>query len=292
MLPKLQACADAVEAGRAAPRTSSTGASRTRCCSSCSRTRASARRWADERRPSAVRRWPIAAIELEQTFMMQTYKRLPVSSCCGEGALLYDADGRGVPRLPGRASRCCNAGHCHPHVVEAIRDQAGRLMHGLEPLLQRARRAAGGAAGDELRAGRARVPVQLRHGGQRGRDQACPQAPPRRRDRRARGRLPRPHDGRPVRDAAAGQAGAVRAAGARVRGRAARRPAALAAGRRRQDRRGDARARAGRDRRVADLGARCCWRRGTACDRARCAADLRRDPVRAWAAPARCGRSS
>ena len=45
MLPKLQACADAVERGRAAPRTSSTGASRTRCCSSCSRMRASARRW-------------------------------------------------------------------------------------------------------------------------------------------------------------------------------------------------------------------------------------------------------
>ena len=44
MLPKLAGVRDGGRARRAAPRTSSTAASRTRCCSSCSRMRASGRR--------------------------------------------------------------------------------------------------------------------------------------------------------------------------------------------------------------------------------------------------------
>jgi acetylornithine/N-succinyldiaminopimelate aminotransferase len=71
----------------------------------------------------AVRR---SAMELEHEFMMQTYKRLPVEFVLGEGTLLYDAEGREYLDFLAGIS-VCNAGHCHPHVVEAIREQAGRL---------------------------------------------------------------------------------------------------------------------------------------------------------------------
>ena len=73
---------------------------------------------------SAVRR---SAIELEREFMMQTYKRLPVEFVLGEGARLYDAQGGEYLDFLAGIS-VCNAGHCHPRIVEAIRDQAGRLQ--------------------------------------------------------------------------------------------------------------------------------------------------------------------
>ena len=67
------------------------------------------------------------AMDLEQEFMMQTYKRLPVEFVAGDGMLLYDAEGREYLDFLAGIS-VCNAGHCHPHVVEAIREQAGRLV--------------------------------------------------------------------------------------------------------------------------------------------------------------------
>ena len=67
-----------------------------------------------------------SAIELERRHMMQTYKRLPVEFVRGDGVRLYDADGREYLDFLAGIS-VCNAGHCHPHVVDAIRDQAGRL---------------------------------------------------------------------------------------------------------------------------------------------------------------------
>jgi acetylornithine/N-succinyldiaminopimelate aminotransferase len=68
----------------------------------------------------------VSAIELENRHMMQTYKRLPVEFVRGEGTRLWDADGREYVDFLAAIS-VCNAGHCHPHVVEAVRDQAGRL---------------------------------------------------------------------------------------------------------------------------------------------------------------------
>ena len=59
--------------------------------------------------------------------MMQTYKRLPVEFVLGEGARLYDAQGGEYLDFLAGIS-VCNAGHCHPRIVEAIRDQAGRLQ--------------------------------------------------------------------------------------------------------------------------------------------------------------------
>jgi predicted acetylornithine/succinylornithine family transaminase len=66
-------------------------------------------------------------MELEREYMMQTYKRLPVEFALGEGSLLYDVEGGEYLDFLAGIS-VCNAGHCHPHVVDAIREQAGRLI--------------------------------------------------------------------------------------------------------------------------------------------------------------------
>jgi predicted acetylornithine/succinylornithine family transaminase len=66
--------------------------------------------------------------ELDERHVMQTYKRLPVDFVRGEGTRLWDGAGEEYLDLLAGIS-VCNAGHCHPHVVEAIRAQAGRLMH-------------------------------------------------------------------------------------------------------------------------------------------------------------------
>src|SRR5919112_3844868 len=47
----------------------------------------------------------------------------------GEGACLYAADGRSYLDFTGGIG-VTNTGHCHPRVVEAIRKQAGLLLHG------------------------------------------------------------------------------------------------------------------------------------------------------------------
>jgi acetylornithine/N-succinyldiaminopimelate aminotransferase len=57
-----------------------------------------------------------------------TYARYPVEFTSGSGCVLTDVDG--VEYLDFLAGiSVCNTGHCHPRVVEAIREQAGRLMH-------------------------------------------------------------------------------------------------------------------------------------------------------------------
>ena len=59
---------------------------------------------------------------------MRTYKRAPVDFVRGEGPLLWDAEGKEyLDFLTGIS--VCSVGHCHPEVVEAVREQAGRLMH-------------------------------------------------------------------------------------------------------------------------------------------------------------------
>jgi acetylornithine aminotransferase len=60
--------------------------------------------------------------------LMTTYKRLPVTFSHGEGALLWDTDGREyLDALAGIA--VCNLGHAHPAVTEALCTQAARLVH-------------------------------------------------------------------------------------------------------------------------------------------------------------------
>jgi len=65
---------------------------------------------------------------LEAAHVMGTYARLPVEFVRGEGARLWDDEGREyLDFMTGLA--VCGTGHCHPAVVEAIREQAGRLLH-------------------------------------------------------------------------------------------------------------------------------------------------------------------
>ncbi len=65
---------------------------------------------------------------LEDRFLMRTYRRSPVEFVRGEGALLWDSEGREYLDFMTGIS-VCSAGHCHPAVVEAVREQTGRLMH-------------------------------------------------------------------------------------------------------------------------------------------------------------------
>ncbi|MFF2141656.1 aspartate aminotransferase family protein [Kitasatospora sp. NPDC058190] len=53
----------------------------------------------------------------------------PVVAVRGEGLHLYDADGRRYLDFTSGVG-VTSTGHCHPRVVEAVREQAGRLVHG------------------------------------------------------------------------------------------------------------------------------------------------------------------
>jgi acetylornithine aminotransferase len=60
--------------------------------------------------------------------LMQTYARLPIAFSWGEGAWLWDEAGHAyLDAVSGIA--VCGLGHAHPAVTEAIREQAGRLLH-------------------------------------------------------------------------------------------------------------------------------------------------------------------
>jgi len=60
--------------------------------------------------------------------LMQTYKRLSVTFARGEGAVLWDTDGKAyLDALSGIA--VCNLGHAHPAVTQAVCEQAGQLVH-------------------------------------------------------------------------------------------------------------------------------------------------------------------
>ncbi len=60
--------------------------------------------------------------------VMKTYGRYPIVVERGEGCRLWDVDGKGyLDFLAGVAVN--SLGHCHPQVVAALREQAGRLLH-------------------------------------------------------------------------------------------------------------------------------------------------------------------
>ena len=63
-----------------------------------------------------------------QQAVMPTYGRAELSFVRGEGVWLYDADERAyLDMAAGIAVN--NLGHCHPHLVQALTDQASRLWH-------------------------------------------------------------------------------------------------------------------------------------------------------------------
>ena len=66
--------------------------------------------------------------DFSDTALIGNYARYPVEFASGDGCTLVDAAGESyLDLLAGIA--VCNTGHCHPHVVAAVREQAGRLMH-------------------------------------------------------------------------------------------------------------------------------------------------------------------
>ncbi|MCJ7673641.1 MAG: aspartate aminotransferase family protein, partial [Sedimentisphaerales bacterium] len=67
-------------------------------------------------------------VELFDKYVISNYKRLPRVIVKGEGCWLYDADGNKIlDMFPGWA--VSGIGHCHPKVVDAIRNQAAELLH-------------------------------------------------------------------------------------------------------------------------------------------------------------------
>ena len=64
----------------------------------------------------------------ERRAVMGTYVRNPVEFVRGEGTRLWDDEGEEYLDFLAGIS-VAQLGHCHPAVVEAVREQAGRLMH-------------------------------------------------------------------------------------------------------------------------------------------------------------------
>ncbi len=65
---------------------------------------------------------------LEADHVIASYARYPVELVRGEGLRLWDAEGNEYLDFLSGIS-VVNVGHCHPAVVAAVREQAGRLMH-------------------------------------------------------------------------------------------------------------------------------------------------------------------
>ena len=66
--------------------------------------------------------------QLEARWLLPTSRRAPVEFVRGEGARLWDSEGREYLDFLAGIS-VCSVGHCHPAVVKAVREQAGTLMH-------------------------------------------------------------------------------------------------------------------------------------------------------------------
>jgi predicted acetylornithine/succinylornithine family transaminase len=67
-------------------------------------------------------------VQRAEAALMPTYRRQPVAFVRGEGAWLYDGDGRAYLDCMAGISMI-NVGHCHPAVTAAIADQAARLVN-------------------------------------------------------------------------------------------------------------------------------------------------------------------
>src|ERR671925_1941539 len=91
---------------------------------------------------------------LEARYAMPTYVRAPVEFVRGEGARRWDANGKEyLDFFTGLSVH--NAGHCHPRIVEAIREQAARLagvsnLYYTEPAMRLAERIANSSLGGKV----------------------------------------------------------------------------------------------------------------------------------------------
>ena len=64
---------------------------------------------------------------VEEQFQLATYKKMPVIAERGEGSWIYASDGERYLDLYG-GHAVAGTGHCHPHVVNAIKHQADQLL--------------------------------------------------------------------------------------------------------------------------------------------------------------------
>ena len=96
----------------------------------------------------------IPSIEEANLYIMHTYDRYPLLLVRGEGTRVWDSKGREyIDFLSGIA--VCNLGHCHPRILEAIRDQASKLLHVSNlfytmPQIELARRICENSFGDKV----------------------------------------------------------------------------------------------------------------------------------------------
>jgi acetylornithine/N-succinyldiaminopimelate aminotransferase len=96
----------------------------------------------------------VSTLARADAHLTPNYARYPVEFARGEGARLWDADGTEyLDFLTGIS--VSSVGHCHPAVVAAIREQAGRLLHVgnlyyTEPMSRLARRLAESSLGGKV----------------------------------------------------------------------------------------------------------------------------------------------
>ena len=70
---------------------------------------------------------PEETIALEEQFQLATYKKMPVVAERGEGVWVFASNGERYLDLYG-GHAVAGTGHCHPHVVKAIREQTEKLL--------------------------------------------------------------------------------------------------------------------------------------------------------------------
>ena len=63
----------------------------------------------------------------EEQFQLATYKKMPIAAERGDGVWIYTSDGDRYLDLYG-GHAVAGTGHCHPHVVKALRDQSEKLL--------------------------------------------------------------------------------------------------------------------------------------------------------------------
>ena len=63
----------------------------------------------------------------EERFQLATYKKMPIAAERGEGVWVYTSNGQKYLDLYG-GHAVAGTGHCHPHVVAAIRAQSEKLL--------------------------------------------------------------------------------------------------------------------------------------------------------------------
>src|SRR5437588_2840419 len=77
--------------------------------------------------PTAIKQDFDETAAMEERFQLATYKKMPIIAERGEGVWIYARNGDRYLDLYG-GHAVAGTGHCHPHVVKAIREQTEKLL--------------------------------------------------------------------------------------------------------------------------------------------------------------------